>query len=73
MYPSHSEDHIDGWRHEDGSVQMLKYILKTNNININEYGLNDIDLLFIEEIISGTKEENRKGREPNKFFLYGNL
>lgn len=73
MYPSHDDDHHGGWRHEDGSVQMLRYILKENNISINEYGLNDTDLLFIEEIISGTKEADRRGRGPNKFFLYGKI
>jgi deoxynucleoside triphosphate triphosphohydrolase SAMHD1 len=72
MYPSSSSSDGHGsWRHEDGSVQMLKYILQENHISIYDYGLNDKDLLFIEEIISGTKEEDRKGREPNKFFLYG--
>jgi deoxynucleoside triphosphate triphosphohydrolase SAMHD1 len=74
MYPSEGDGHSgDSWRHEDGSVQMLRYILKENEISVSDYGLDDRDLLFIEEIISGTKEEDRKGRESKKFFLYGNL
>jgi len=29
-----------------------------------------VDLLFVEEIIAGTKEEKRKGRGREKFYLY---
>jgi HD superfamily phosphohydrolase len=58
------------WRHEDGSVQMLKYLLGKNRIDHREYGLNDRDLLFIEEIIAGTKEADRRGRGYEKFYLY---
>jgi len=58
------------WRHEDGSVKMFQYILSEYKINLKKYGLADLDKLFIEEIIAGTSESQRKGREPNKFFLY---
>lgn len=58
------------WRHEDGSVMMLKHLIFKNNIKIEEFGLTETDFLFIQEIINGCKEENRKGRESEKFFLY---
>lgn len=63
------------WRHEDGSVQMLKFLLKNNNIDkddnlLRKYNLTAKDVTFIEEIISGTKEKHRKGRGPEKFYLY---
>jgi HD superfamily phosphohydrolase len=55
------------WRHEDGSVQMLEFLLKKNKI---ETDLSPIDLTFIKEIIAGTKEKDRKGRSREKFYLY---
>ena len=58
------------WRHEDGSVQMFRYILEDNDINLHEYGLSDVDKILIEEIIMGTKEHKRRGRRAEKFFLY---
>lgn len=61
--------HGDGkkWRHEDGSVNMFRHLLLVNKIN---HGLSDEDQLFIEEIIGGVDTTARRGREPNKFFLY---
>jgi deoxynucleoside triphosphate triphosphohydrolase SAMHD1 len=58
------------WRHEDGSADMLRYILSKNCIDISLYGLTSLDLLFIEEMIRGTKEAQRCGRSREKFFLY---
>lgn len=58
------------WRHEDGSVNMFNYILTTNNIDLSDYGVTPLDKTFIEEIISGTPESQRKGRPSNKFYLY---
>ncbi len=58
------------WRHEDGSVQMFRYILEDNKINLSEFGLSISDQKFIEEIIMGTKEHERQGRGAEKFFLY---
>ena len=58
------------WRHEDGSVQMFRYILEDNNINLRDFGLSNEDQTFIEEIIQGTKEHERRGRGAEKFFLY---
>ena len=58
------------WRHEDASVEMLRYILSDNNLNLSEYGLSAVDLTFIEEIIRGTKEKDRIGRPREKFYLY---
>jgi hypothetical protein len=50
---------------------MLHYLLEKNNINlIEKCGLTELDCLFIDEIISGTKEEDRKGRDSSKFYLY---
>lgn len=67
---------IDGkgkkWRHEDGSVEMFRYLREDNDIDlVGEFGLDTVDVIFIEEIISGTKEGQRKGRDKSKFFLYG--
>ena len=60
----------DKWRHEDGSVSMFRHLLAQNKIRLSEFGLNDRDQIFIEEIIGGTKEDDRKGRGPEKFYLY---
>jgi len=57
------------WRHEDGSVQMLRLLIEKNGIQPSISGLTPRDILFIEEIISGEKK-NRKGRGPDKSFLY---
>jgi len=66
MYPDKSH----GWRHEDGSVNMFRYILKTHNIDLGQYGLSPLDQTFIEEIIGGEPESSRTGRAPDKFYLY---
>ena len=64
--------HGDGkkWRHEDGSVKMFRHLLRVNKIDLTKYGLTNIDQVFIEEIIGGVEGANRRGRGPNKFFLY---
>ena len=67
---------IDGkgkkWRHEDGSVEMFRYLRADNDIDLSgEYGFDAMDITFIEEIIAGTRESERQGREKSKFFLYG--
>jgi len=74
----HHEHHegLDGkgkkWRHEDGSVEMFRYLLADNDIDMRgEYGMEEADMTFIEEIISGTCESQRRGRARSKFFLYG--
>jgi deoxynucleoside triphosphate triphosphohydrolase SAMHD1 len=61
----------DEWKHEEGSVQMFRYILTENAITLSDHGLTDKDVLFIEEIIRGMDESERKGRGSEKFFLYG--
>ena len=58
------------WRHEDGSVAMFRYLLDSNGIHLSSYGLKAQDQLFIEEIIRGVKETERKGRLADKFYLY---
>lgn len=55
------------WRHEDGSVAMFRFLLENNHI---DHGLSPMDLLFVEEIIAGTKEDKRRGRGREKFYLY---
>ena len=57
------------WKHEECSVDMLRHLLKTNQIDPKEDGLNAIDITFIEEIVKGTKESERKGRTREKFYL----
>ena len=67
-------DGIDGsgskWRHEDGSIQMFRHLLKANSIILKNYALGPRDQLFIEEIIGGVCESQRKGRGKDKFYLY---
>lgn len=58
------------WRHEDSSVDLFVDILKRNCIDISKYGLTNIDLIFISEMIRGTKLEERVGRNAEKFYLY---
>lgn len=70
MYPKGIDNNGKRWRHEDGSVAMFNYLLECNKIDVREYGLNDRDKLFIEEIIGGVKEHDRHGREPNQFYMY---
>ena len=58
------------WRHEDGSVRMFESMLRKNGINVQNYGLEEIDLRFIKEIIRGTPEHKRQGRGADKFWMY---
>jgi len=70
MFPNGLDGKGTEWRHEDGSVEMFKYILKANGIILSQYGLSPVDQIFIEEIIGGERERTRKGRAPDKFYLY---
>jgi HD superfamily phosphohydrolase len=58
------------WHHEEWSVSIFRHLLQQNHINLQDYGLSEIDQLFIEEIILGTKDADRKGRPHEKFYLY---
>ena len=63
------------WKHEEGSILMLRYLLEKNGINPAEFGVGQQDMLFIEEIIRGEEEKGdkgctRRGREKEKWFLY---
>ena len=66
------------WKHETGSVNMMRYMLKGGDggpsraIDLKAYDppLDENDVLFIEEMILGTEEAKRKGRGPEKEFLY---
>ena len=58
------------WRHEDGSVMMFESMLESNGIDLRQYGIEEIDLVFIKEIIAGTKEGSRRGRTAEKFWMY---
>lgn len=57
-------------RHEDCSVMILRHLLKANDIDPQLYGLTALDVTFIEEIIRGTAETDRIGRQHDKFYLY---
>lgn len=59
-------------QHETGSVEMLRYMLKDNKIDLSAYDppLRARDVTFIEEMILGTPERDRKGRGVDKEFLY---
>ncbi|KAJ0411001.1 hypothetical protein ATCC90586_007155 [Pythium insidiosum] len=62
------------WTHEKGSLDMFDHLLRDNAIQVEEYGLDERDLMFIKELIyggplPGTKE--RVGRPlPEQRFLY---
>lgn len=59
-------------KHETGSVNMLRFMLNDNNIDLSTYQppLYVKDLTFIEEMILGTRQEARRGRGADKEFLY---
>lgn len=69
---------VEGWKHETGSVNMMRYMLKGGDggpsraIDLTAYDppLDGKDMVFIEEMILGTREQDRKGRGPEKEFLY---
>jgi HD superfamily phosphohydrolase len=67
---SQSSGKQSSWRHEEGSVQMFNHILQVNDINILNYGLYHRDKEFIEEMIRGAPLTERRGRDPNKYWLY---
>ena len=58
------------WTHEGQSVKLLTHLLSVNKIDLTHYGLTERDKTFIDEIITGKKEERRKGRDADKFYLY---
>ncbi|CAM9504587.1 unnamed protein product [Pylaiella littoralis] len=66
------------WKHETGSVKMMRYMLRGGSggprraIDLSAYEprLDATDVVFIEEMILGTPEQDRKGRGPEKEFLY---
>ena len=63
------------WKHEEGSIHMLRYLLKKNKIDAAAYGISPENMVFIEEIIRGEEKKgdkgaNRKGRDKNKWYLY---
>lgn len=41
------------WTHEQGSVDMLEFLLEENHIDVTEYGLTAQDVVFIKELIWG--------------------
>ncbi|KAG2529210.1 hypothetical protein JM18_001726 [Phytophthora kernoviae] len=41
------------WTHEQGSVDMLDFLLKDNQIDVTDYGLTELDIVFIKELILG--------------------
>jgi len=58
------------WRHERRSVLMLRHLIASKPIHMESFGLLEKDITFIEEMIEGTEEGERKGRAAEKFFLY---
>ena len=59
-------------QHETGSVNMFRFMLKDNKIDLSSFEppLFARDVTFIEEMILGTPEKERKGRGRDKEFLY---
>ena len=71
-YPNGIDSTRRNWRHEEGSILMLRYLIKKNDIQLTDYGLTTNtelydDMKFIEEIINGTPEPLRVGRPKHKF------
>lgn len=64
------DERLRDWRHEDGSVNMFRHLLVKNDIKLEDYGMTSQDQLFIEEIIGGVNERDRKGRSEDKFYMY---
>uniref|UniRef100_A0A6A7G1X5 Deoxynucleoside triphosphate triphosphohydrolase SAMHD1 isoform X3 n=1 Tax=Hirondellea gigas TaxID=1518452 RepID=A0A6A7G1X5_9CRUS len=63
------------WKHEKASQEMLQHLLKENDIRLENYGLDENDLVFINELIKRPLETNDglwpcKGRGQEKSFLY---
>ncbi|XP_053386814.1 deoxynucleoside triphosphate triphosphohydrolase SAMHD1-like isoform X2 [Mercenaria mercenaria] len=67
------------WAHENGSVDMFRYMLKANDglleKEFEKEGMTSTDLTFIEELIAGHDETSPnkwkyKGRTEKKGFLY---
>lgn len=66
------------WKHETGSVNMMRYMLaggdggpgKSIDLTAYDPPLDARDVTFIEEMILGTPERERKGRGSDKEFLY---
>jgi HD superfamily phosphohydrolase len=56
------------WKHEDASEKMLDHLIGVNNLksSFDNCGLNDDDIMFIKELISGKYNEKRQ----HKKFLY---
>ncbi|EQC28644.1 hypothetical protein SDRG_13521 [Saprolegnia diclina VS20] len=62
---------MDGWTHEQGSLDLLDHLLYSNRIDLSEHGLTDIDYVFIRELILGRplSGDTYQGR-PDAMFLY---
>jgi hypothetical protein len=73
MYPRGIDERGTKWRHEQGSIDMFRHIISQNQIDVSTFGLTDVDMLFVEEIINGTPASLRRGRPTEKHFLYGNI
>lgn len=60
------------FQHETGSVDMFRYMLEDNKVDLSAYEppLCARDVTFIEEMILGTPQDERRGRGPDKEFLY---
>ncbi|XP_042872916.1 deoxynucleoside triphosphate triphosphohydrolase SAMHD1-like [Penaeus japonicus] len=66
-----------GWKHEDASIKMFDYLIKSNNLEdeFRRYKLDDRDITFIKEMIQRPRETSNgdwpyKGRSRDKAFLY---
>ncbi|OQS07253.1 SAM domain and HD domain 1 [Thraustotheca clavata] len=62
---------MDGWTHEQGSLDLLDYLIESNNIDLEQFGLAPIDYIFIREMILGRPiESNQFCGRPHAQFLY---
>ncbi|XP_078098687.1 deoxynucleoside triphosphate triphosphohydrolase SAMHD1-like [Sander vitreus] len=68
-------DKMAKWKHEEASVEMFDHLVKSNNLKLDAYDLNDEDVNFIKKMIEGVKDPeavqwSEIGREKDKFFLF---
>ncbi|RXG69845.1 Deoxynucleoside triphosphate triphosphohydrolase SAMHD1 [Armadillidium vulgare] len=64
-----------GWKHEKSSLEMFKYIMNQLKKEVEFYGLDKNDIIFIQELIVPAKDSSSsswpyKGRPKEKGFLY---
>lgn len=62
------------YTHEIMTVRIFDFLIRDNELNLKEFGLDENDVAFLKECILGDKipggREARKGRPKSKWFMY---